>query len=135
MMKLIAITSLVAGLLLVLVPRYILPACEYEGFGRMHCSDTAIAEYVLGALLLATGGIAFAVKKPWLHIAGGLMACGLLAAAFFMPEVYGYCANKKMPCHYGMVPGIRFIAVFAFLVLAAGIALLVRDIRKKKSLS
>jgi hypothetical protein len=52
-----------------------------------------------------------------------------------MPEVYGYCANKKMPCHYGMVPGIRFIAVFAFLVLAAGIALLVRDIRKKKALS
>jgi hypothetical protein len=33
-----------------------------------------------------------------------------------------------------MVPGIRFIAVFAFLVLAAGTWLLARDIKKKKTI-
>jgi len=26
----------------------------------MHCSDTAVAEFIIGALLLVTGGIAFA---------------------------------------------------------------------------
>jgi hypothetical protein len=74
------------------------------------------------------------MKKPWPAVVSGAVACGLLAFAFFMPEVYGYCANKKMPCHYGMVPGIRFIAVFAFLVLAAGTWLLARDIKKKKTI-
>lgn len=134
MKKLIATTSMTAGVLLLLVPRYLLPACEYEGYSRMHCTDTAMAEYVVAALLMVTGGIAFAAKKPWLAAVSGAVACGLLVLAFFMPEVYGYCANKKMPCHYGMVPGIRFIAVLAFLVLAAGTGLLARDIKKKKTL-
>lgn len=132
MKKLIAVTAVAAGALLILVPRFILPACEYEGYGRMHCSDTAIAEYVIGALLLGTGALVFALKKTWLHVAGGAAACGLLLAAWFMPEVYGYCANRKMPCHYGMVPGIRFIAAAAFLVMASGTALLARDMRKRK---
>ncbi|HWR73278.1 MAG TPA: DUF4418 family protein [Nitrospirota bacterium] len=133
MKKLISITILVAGLLLLVVPRYILPACEYEGFSRMHCSDTAAAEFIIGALMLVTGGIAFAVRKPWLVVIAGAVACALLALAFFMPEVYGYCANRKMPCHYGMVPGIRFIAVLLSLILMIGTALLARDILRRKA--
>ena len=55
MKKVIAVTAIVSGLLLLLVPRYILPACEYRGHPAMHCSDTARAEYVVGALLIALG--------------------------------------------------------------------------------
>ena len=133
MKKLIAITILIGGFLLLVVPRYILPACEYEGFSRMHCSDTAVAEFIIGALLLVTGGIAFAVKRPWLVVISAAAACVLLSLAFFMPEVYGYCANRKMPCHYGMVPGIRFIAVLLSLILMTGAVLLARDIRRRKA--
>ena len=62
MKKLAGITMILAGLLLVIVPRYILPACEFEGFSRMHCSDTAQAELVTG-ILLALAGIGTLVLK------------------------------------------------------------------------
>ncbi len=131
MKKFIAITSITAGLLLILVPRFILPACEYEGFSRMHCTDTAIAVMVLGAMLAAVGGAAFLARTRWLLIADAVVACGILGAAVSMPNVYGYCASRNMPCHYGMVPGVRFIAVLAMIVLLAGIAIAARDLRKK----
>jgi hypothetical protein len=132
MRKLIAVTGIVAGLLLVIVPRFILPACEYEGFARMHCSDTANAEIVLGAVLAAVGAVAFLMRTPGLLIADAVIACGILGAALYMPNVFGYCASKNMPCHYGMVPGVRFIAVLAMAVLFTGIALMTRDLRKKR---
>lgn len=132
MKKFIAFTIITAGILLILVPRFILPACEYEGFSRMHCTDTAIAVMVLGALLVAAGGAAFLARTTWLLIADAVIACIILGAAFSMPNVYGYCASRNMPCHYGMVPGVRFIAVLAILALLTGIALAARDLRKKR---
>lgn len=130
MKKLLAFTSIGAGALLLAIPRYILPACEYEGFARMHCTDTAIAEYVAGALLLGTGAFLFAAKRSWFVIAGGIAACGILAAAYYLPDVYGYCASKNMPCHYGMVPGVRFTSVTAFIILIPGLAAQVKQARK-----
>lgn len=132
MNKLIAVTGIVAGVLLIIVPRFILPACEYEGFARMHCSDTANAEIVLGAVLAAVGAVAFLVRTPWLLIADAAVACGLLGTAVYLPDVFGYCASKNMPCHYGMVPGVRFIAVLAMMALLTGSALVMRDLRKKR---
>lgn len=131
MKKFIGITSITAGLFLIFIPRFILPACEYEGFSRMHCSDTAIAEMVLGALLAAAGSAAFLATSPRFLIADAVIACVILGAAFFMPNVYGYCANRNMPCHYGMVPGIRFVAVLAMIALLAGIAIAARGLKKR----
>lgn len=132
MKKLIAFTIITAGILLILVPRFILPACEYEGFSRMHCSDTAIAVMLLGAVLVALGGAAFLVRTSWLLIADAVIACAILGAALSMPDIYGYCASKNMPCHYGMVPGVRFIAVLAMTILIIGAATAARDLRKKR---
>jgi len=132
MKKLIAFTIITAGILLILVPRFILPACEYEGFSRMHCSDTAIAVMLLGAVLVALGGAALLVRTSWLLIADALIACAILGAALFMPDIYGYCASRNMPCHYGMVPGVRFIAVLAMTILIIGAAIAARDLRKKR---
>ncbi len=126
--KLIASTGIAAGLLLVVVPRYVLPACEYEGFPRMHCSDTALVERVLGGLLLAAGAIALASRRRRaLAMACAAASGAILLSAWFTPDVTGYCPSAKMPCHYGMVPGVRFIVALAGIGLVTGVVLLARS--------
>ncbi len=119
MNKLIAVTAVVCGILLLIVPRFILPACEYEGYAPMHCSDTARAEYLMGALLTGLGVISFFFRSNRLLLAASTGAVAVLISAFSMPDVYGYCRSSRMPCNYGMVPGVRFVAVTGTIILAA----------------
>ena len=131
MKKLVALTSLISGILLILVPRYILPACEYEGFPRMHCSDTAQAEYIVGALLVALGALTFLIKHANIAAISSVAAFILYGIAFWLPAKLGYCQSSRMPCNYGMVPGIRFIAVAGILIMAGAMIGLARSYRRK----
>ncbi len=130
MKRLVSLTALVSGFLLLVVPRYILPACEYEGYPPMHCSDTAKAEYLVGALLMVIGGISFFSKKN-ITAAVAAVACVLYGAAYWLPDKFGYCHSTRMPCNYGMVPGIRFISVAGVLIMIVSVAGLIRTSRKK----
>ncbi len=131
MKKLIAITAIVSGILLLVVPRFILPACEYLGHPKMHCSDTARAEFVVGALLIVLG-IASALLRLK---AAGIVCSGisiiLYVVAFRLPDIFGYCRSTQMPCNYGMVPGIRFIAVVSAVIMFIAVMGLVKTLRKK----
>ncbi len=120
MKRLVTWTTVIVGALLVVVPRYVLPACEYEGLPRMHCSDTAHAEMLVGALLVAAGALSIDAERLALSAASAVAACALLAVAWFMPDVHGYCASPRMPCHYGMVPAVRFVVVLGGAVLVPG---------------
>jgi len=131
MKKLVAFTSLISGILLILVPRYILPACEYEGFPRMHCSDTAQAEYIVGALLVALGALTFLLKHAYIAAISSAAAFILYGVALWLPTKLGYCQSSRMPCNYGMVPGIRFIAVAGILIMAGAMIGLARSYRRK----
>ncbi|MGE5174317.1 MAG: DUF4418 family protein [Betaproteobacteria bacterium] len=131
MKKLVVITAFVGGLLLILVPRYILPACEYEGFSRMHCSDTAKAEYISGALLMTIGVITFFFKKHFPLMISAATACFVFGISFWLPDKFGYCQSPRMPCHYGMVPGVRFVAVISSGIMIGAMIALVRSQRKK----
>jgi hypothetical protein len=135
MKKLVAITGVAAGLLLMVVPRYVLPPCEHGGFAGTHCSDTARAEVFLGALVLAAGALALDPKRRWVPLASAAAACILLGVAWFMPDVTGYCPSPRMPCHYGMVPGVRFIAALAAVVLIPAAVLLGRDLKTKRDVA
>ncbi len=135
MRRLIASTGIAAGLLLVVVPLYVFPPCERLGFARMHCSDTARAEIILGALLLTAGALAFAAKRLRSLVANAAVLCAILALAWSAPDHYGYCMSPKMPCHYGMVPSVRFIAAVAGVVLVTAMALLAKGMRTKKEAS
>lgn len=131
MKNLVAISALIGGLLLIFVPRYILPACEYEGFARMHCSDTARAEYVAGLVLIVIGAATFFSTRQVLSIVSVVVAGIVYGVAFWLPDKFGYCLSPRMPCHYGMVPGIRFIAVTGALLMVIGFIGLTRSYRKK----
>ncbi len=132
MRSLAGVSAILAGLLLIIVPRYILPACEFEGFSRMHCSDTAQAERILGGLFILAGGLILAVRSTRLRAAGSAVFLLLLsAAAYVIPDRFGYCHNPKMPCNYGMVPALRLIGVVSGIVAAAVIVTLLLRERKK----
>ncbi len=131
MKNLVAITVFVGGILLILVPRYILPACEYEGYPPMHCSDTARAEYIAGASLIAIGVVTFFFKKRFLMIVSTVTSCIVYGISFWLPDKFGYCQSPRMPCHYGMVPGVRFTAVAGIIIMIGALVGLARPQRKK----
>jgi Domain of unknown function (DUF4418) len=131
MKRLLAITALASGVLLLLVPRYILPACEYEGYAHMHCSDTARAEYIIGIALMVVGASAFFTKSSKLQFLEAVAATILYGVSYWLPDTIGYCQNPRMPCNYGMVPGIRFIAVVGILVMIGVMAGLAKKLRTK----
>jgi len=134
MNKIITFTALAGGLLLFLVPRYILPACEYQGYQPMHCSDTAKAEYLTGALLMLLGSATFFLKSTRALVFSSSAAVVLFAVSFYLPDTFGYCHNSRMPCNYGMVPGIRFVAAGGALIMfGVAISLAIKYFKKGKS--
>jgi hypothetical protein len=131
MKKLVSATAIVSGLLLLLVPRYILPACGYLGHPKMHCSDTAHAEFVVGALLIVLGSMTAVLRPRGMDIACAAISDVLYIVAFLLPDTFGYCHSTQMPCNYGMVPGISFVAVVSAIIMTVALIGLVRSYRKK----
>jgi len=126
-----AVAAIVAGLLLLVIPRFVFPACEYLGRGRMHCTDAAHGEFVVGGLLVAAGAALVLLKSGPASILAAAGAVLLCAAAFFVPAYTRYCANPDMPCHYGMVPSVRFIAAAVGIVEVAALIGLVRESKRR----
>jgi hypothetical protein len=131
MRYLAGLTAIISGLLLMTVPRYILPACEYEGFSRMRCSDTAQAEFIVAGLFILAGAVLLALKARWAVLTGGCLSLAISVSAFVLPGIFGYCHSPKMPCNYGMVPAIRLIAVISGMIAAAAIVSVVYGQRRK----
>jgi len=131
MKKLVALTALATGVLLLLVPRFILPTCEYEGYPYMHCSDTARAEYLVGAMLATVGCVTFFAKKLKLPLFGAITAFVLYGVAFLLPDIMGYCRSPRMPCTYGTVPAVRFITVTGAVTMIVAVAGLANLFRRK----
>jgi len=133
MRKVVAFTSLMSGLLFILIPRFILPACEYEGFPRMHCSDTAQAEQVVGAVLIAVSCTTFLLRSTAVPLVSAVLSATLFGIALWLPDKFGYCLSPRMPCHYGMVPAIRFLSIIGILAMAGAIASIAKSMKKKGS--
>ena len=131
MKRLVAITAIVSGLLLLLVPRFILPACEYLGHPKMHCSDTALAEYVVGVLLIVLGGMTAFLRSKGVALVCAAISDVLYIVAFLLPDKFGYCHSTQMPCNYGMVPGVRFVAIVSAIIMSIALIGLVKSYRKK----
>jgi hypothetical protein len=126
-----ALFAIFGGVLLLVIPRFVFPACEYLGRGRMHCTDAAHGEFLVGGLLAAAGAALLLLKSGPASILAAAGAALLSAAAFFVPAYTRYCANPDMACHYGMVPSIRFIAVAVGVVEAAALIGLVRESKRR----
>jgi hypothetical protein len=108
------------GLMVVLVPRYIFPACEYQGYSKMTCSYSAISEMFMGAIVMvSSAGIFFSKNSGTLRwLALVLIALG--TSVLLIPESIGYCHSSSMPCNYGTIPVLRLLGVLIVLLSLAG---------------
>lgn len=133
MKRLIGITAVISGLLLVAVPRYILPACEYArpGLPHMHCSDTAAGEMIIGGLFILLGILTLLFKSIKMTAAGCFLSIALAVVAMILPDKIGYCLSSSMPCNYGMVPAVRFVAGVSGSIMIAGLGGLLMRRRRK----
>ncbi len=122
------------GVLLLLMPTVILPICEYRGFPPMHCSETALAEYLIGALFIAAAAALFFLQKDRQLLVVESAAILLSVAAFVAPDMIGYCKSPQMPCHYGTVPAVKFVSAAAGLGLIISVMLRIASMRRKRSL-
>jgi hypothetical protein len=133
MRKLVAITTLSGGILFFLVPRYILPACEFAGFPRMHCSDTAQAEWVVSAMLIVVSCMTFFIRSEKMPLAGAILSILVFGLAYWLPDKFGYCQSPRMPCHYGMVPAVRFLSILGILIMIGAVFIIAKSYGKKGS--
>jgi hypothetical protein len=133
MKMVVAITALISGILFILVPRYILPACEYAGHSRMHCSDTAEVEQVAGAVLIVVSVMTFLVKSARMPLISAIFSMVVFGIAYWLPDKFGYCLSPRMPCNYGMVPAVRFLSIIGILTMIGVVFSIVRSYRKKGS--
>jgi hypothetical protein len=118
--KTIGIVLFLMGLMVVLVPRYILPVCEYQGYSKMACSYTALSEMFLGFIVMVSSlGIFFsrsAEALRWLALI--LIVSG--TSVLLIPEAIGYCHSSSMPCNYGTIPVLRLTGILIILVSLGG---------------
>lgn len=115
------IIVILAGLLYMLVPQFILPVCEHvSGNGPpMKCFWSARAELGLGAAVIF-GGLLFLLLSNTaarLGISLMLLAVTILAAA--TPTVLiGACRLNYMPCRAGTLPALMILSgLLAILLL------------------
>jgi ascorbate-specific PTS system EIIC-type component UlaA len=133
MKKAVGVVSLTSGALLLMIPRFILPVCEYAGYQPMHCSGTARAEYIVGAVLIVAGAGTFVLRHAAAPLIAAVTAFVLSAAAYAAPNIYGYCRSAKMPCNYGTVPAVRFVAVVTAAIIIIATVHLIRKRTKARS--
>jgi len=104
------------GLMLVLVPSYILPVCEYQGFSPMSYSHTAVAEMFTGFIVMAlSAGLVFSRGREnlrWFSLPA--FAAGI--SVLWIPREIGYCHSSAMPCNYASTPVLRLLGVLIILV-------------------
>ena len=127
----VAITALVCGILFTLIPRYILPACEYAGYSRMHCSDTALAEQVAGAVLIVVSGMTFLLRSTTIPLVSAVLSTIVFGITYWLPDKFGYCLSPRMPCNYGMVPGVRLLSIIGFIIMIGVFFSIIRSSIKK----
>src|SRR5512139_780733 len=120
MQKTIGIVLFLIGLMVVLIPRYILPVCEYQGYSRMTCSSTALSEMFLGSIVMVSSlGMFFSRSGEALRwLALTLIVSG--TSVLLIPEAIGYCHSSNMPCNYGTIPVLRLAGILIILVSLGG---------------
>lgn len=124
--KLAAAILLVLGVLVILTPTTLFPACHGlieradGGAGMpMRCHWTGLAEIGVG-ILIACAGLLNLLKKtggPGVFAMGA--ACGVVG--FLLPtKLIGICMMPTMACRSGMAPALYVLMALVLLVSLAG---------------
>jgi hypothetical protein len=64
---------------------------------------------------------------------GAILSAIVFGISFWLPDKFGYCLSPRMPCHYGMVPAVRFLSVIGILTMTGVVFSIAKSSRKKGS--
>jgi hypothetical protein len=73
------------------------------------------------------------VKSTKMPVVSAILSMILFGLAFWLPDKFGYCLSPRMPCHYGMVPAVRFLSIIGILTMIGVVFSIARSSRKKGS--
>jgi hypothetical protein len=75
----------------------------------------------------------FLMKSATMPLVSAILSAILFGIALRLPDTFGYCLSPGMPCHYGMVPAVRFLSVVGIIVMLGAVFSIARSKRKKGS--
>ena len=85
----------------------------------------------MGVLLIVLGSMAAFLPSRGVDLVCAAISDVLYIIAFLLPDKIGYCHSSQMPCNYGMVPGVRFVAIVSAIIMSFALIRLVKLYRKK----
>jgi hypothetical protein len=119
------------GILVMVVPRYILPVCEYQGrlmetkMGMsipMKCSWTAQSELGIGLVIIVAALALLLSKQAETRKMISLILVALGIVVVLLPTtLIGVCPNPMMTCHAGALPALGLLGGLLIIVAAIGI--------------
>lgn len=124
------IGTMALGALVAITPRFILPVCEYHGIimqlpngktDHMHCYYTALASYVIGALIILIGLNLLLAKTRETLRSLSLILGGAAAITFLVPRIFPVCQNPDHLCNHGTKPMITVLGI-TIMIMAVWVA-------------
>lgn len=134
----VGIIAIVLGVLIALIPQVIFPVCtdKIELLNGktlfMKCHWTAMAELLVGILIVFDGILIIGFKKHETRLALSVMLFLLgLTSLLISTVVIGMCATATMPCQVGTEPALIVVSVITMVVGIGNIFFLISSIKKE----
>ena len=134
----VGIITIALGALVVLIPKVIFPVCTnmFElANGKtlfMKCHFTAMAELLIGILIVFVGILIIVFKKHETRMALSIMLFLFGLTVLLIPtQVIGMCETATMKCRVGTEPALIVVSIITMIVGIGNIFFLISSIKKE----
>lgn len=142
----ISLVFVVLGLLVILVPTYLLPVCApmevispvvnvqtpaHVAVKYMKCHWTGQAEMGIGAVIMALGLLMLLSRSACVRLGLSLsVICVAMLAAAIPTVLIGVCPGEMMPCHMGTLPALLLLSGLLVVIALINVLYLNRSHRQ-----
>lgn len=142
----ISLVFVVLGLLVILVPTYLLPVCApmevispvvnvqapaHVTVKYMKCHWTGQAEMGIGAVIMALGLLMLLSRSACVRLGLSLsVICVAMLAAAIPTVLIGVCPGEMMPCHMGTLPALLLLSGLLVVIALINVLYLNRSHRQ-----
>lgn len=142
----ISLVFVVLGLLVILVPTYLLPVCApmevispvvnvqapaHVTVKYMKCHWTGQAEMGIGAVIMALGLLMLLSRSACVRLGLSLsVICVAMLAAAIPTVLIGVCPGEMMPCHMGTLPSLLLLSGLLVVIALINVLYLNRSHRQ-----
>jgi len=142
----ISFVFVVLGLLVILVPTYLLPVCApmevispvvnvqtpaHVTVKYMKCHWTGQAEMGIGAVIMALGLLMLLSRSACVRLGLSLsVICVAMLAAAIPTVLIGVCPGEMMPCHMGTLPALLLLSGLLAVIALINVLYLSRSHRQ-----